>query len=102
VHAAACTADGALLGAWGEAERVAYPRSSLKPLQAFALVASGAAEACGLTDRELAVVCGSHGAEPFHLQAGTILRNRRKSHEPLMIAQVVQPVVQRALHLLCR
>jgi L-asparaginase II len=35
-------------------------------LQALPLVASGAADALGLTDAELALACASHGGEPQH------------------------------------
>ncbi|MDH7569283.1 MAG: asparaginase, partial [Armatimonadota bacterium] len=68
IHAAVCDADGRVLRAWGDPGRVAFPRSSLKPLQAMALVESGAAEAAGLNDAEVAIACASHGAEPFHLE----------------------------------
>lgn len=42
------------------------PRSSLKPLQTLALVESGAAEAFGLGDEEIALACGSHTGETIH------------------------------------
>jgi cob(I)alamin adenosyltransferase len=35
-------------------------------MQALPLVASGAADALGLTDAELALACASHGGEPDH------------------------------------
>ncbi len=46
-----------------------YLRSSAKPLQAIPLVESGGADRLELTERELAVICGSHSGEPMHLEA---------------------------------
>ncbi len=53
----------------GDSEAYVHLRSSAKPLQALPLVFSGAADAFGLTDEELAVACASHSAEPGHLRA---------------------------------
>ena len=68
-HAAVADAGGNLLFAAGDGERVTFLRSSAKPLQALAMVESGAAERFGLTDREVAVTCASHYGEPFHVEA---------------------------------
>jgi L-asparaginase II len=61
-------ADGALRLALGDIDRPVFPRSAIKALQALPLVASGAAEAFGLTDPELALACASHGGEPRHAE----------------------------------
>jgi L-asparaginase II len=66
---AICDPDGNVLEALGDPEAYIYARSSAKPFQALPLVLSGAADAFGLTDRELAVVCASHNAEEPHLAA---------------------------------
>jgi L-asparaginase II len=52
----------------GDVERQVYPRSAIKPLQALALVESGAAEAFQLGDAEVALACASHGGEPRHTE----------------------------------
>jgi L-asparaginase II len=62
-------ADGAVHTALGDIERPIFPRSAVKVLQALPLVASGAAEALGLSDEELALACASHGGEPHHAAA---------------------------------
>ena len=64
-----CDPDGNVLEAVGDPGAYIYARSSAKPFQALSLVHSGAADAFGLTDRELAVVCASHNAEEPHLAA---------------------------------
>lgn len=60
-------AAGAIVMAWGDIERPIYARSAVKPLQALALVESGAADAFALTPRELALACGSHHGEEAHI-----------------------------------
>jgi L-asparaginase II len=52
----------------GDLERLVYPRSAIKPVQALALVETGAAEAYGLGDREIALACASHNGEPRHVE----------------------------------
>jgi L-asparaginase II len=59
-------ADGKILFATGDVDEVVYPRSSLKPIQALPLVESGAAEAFGVSDEEMALACASHSGEPMH------------------------------------
>jgi L-asparaginase II len=66
---AVCDPEGNVLEAVGDPEAYIYARSSAKPFQALPLVLSGAAEAFGLTDEELAVACASHNAEEPHLAA---------------------------------
>jgi L-asparaginase II len=61
-------ADGAIRFALGDIEIPVFPRSSLKPIQALALVESGAAEAFGLSDEEVALACASHSGEPMHTE----------------------------------
>jgi L-asparaginase II len=62
-------ADGAVHTALGDIDRPIFPRSAVKVLQALPLVASGAAQALGLTDEELALACASHGGEVRHAEA---------------------------------
>ena len=62
-------ADGTVHTALGDIERPIFPRSAVKVLQALPLVATGAAEALGLSDEELALACASHGGEPHHAAA---------------------------------
>ena len=66
---AVCGPGGDLLEAVGDPVAYVYVRSSAKPFQALPLVLSGAADAFGLTDGELAVACASHNAEEPHLDA---------------------------------
>src|SRR5579871_1212267 len=64
-------ADGKVKLALGDVESPVYSRSSLKPMQAIPLVESGAAEAFGLSDEEVALACASHSGEPMHVERVT-------------------------------
>ncbi len=64
---AVADSQGNLLGGVGDPETPVLLRSAAKPFQALALVASGAADALGLSDEELAVICASHAGEDRHV-----------------------------------
>ena len=51
----------------GDIDKLIYPRSSLKLLQALPLIETGAAHHWRLEDVELALTCGSHNAESKHV-----------------------------------
>lgn len=67
-HAVICDAHG-VVEAWGRPGQVIYPRSSCKMIQALPLMESGAADAAGLTDRQLALACASHSGAAMHVAA---------------------------------
>lgn len=69
--AAVVAANGRLVAAWGDVERPVYARSAIKPLQALALVESGAADRFKLDDEEIALACASHGGEFAHIECVT-------------------------------
>ena len=69
VDAAIVDISYAVVSSWGEFGRPVLPRSAAKPLQALPLVTSGAADAFGLGNVELALACGSHDGEPLHVTA---------------------------------
>ena len=52
---------------WGDIDAPVYPRSAIKALQALPLIESGAADAFGLSNAELAIACGSHSGERRHI-----------------------------------
>lgn len=66
--AAIVDASGALVAAWGDVDRLIFPRSAIKPLQALPLIETGAANTQRLTDREIAVACASHRGMPIHTE----------------------------------
>ncbi|MEM6252996.1 MAG: asparaginase [Cyanobacteria bacterium P01_D01_bin.156] len=60
VHAALADSRGRLLSAAGDADHASFIRSSLKPFQAMAITSTGALDAYKLSDKDLAIICGSH------------------------------------------
>jgi len=63
--------EGRVVASAGDIERPVFARSAIKPLQAIPLVESGAAEAFGLGDAEIALACASHRGEPRHVAVAT-------------------------------
>lgn len=59
-------AGGAVRASVGDIAQVVFPRSAVKAIQALPLVESGAADALGFGNRELALACASHHGEPDH------------------------------------
>jgi L-asparaginase II len=64
---AVADADGRILFQAGDAETPVFPRSAIKPLQALPLIESGAADAFGVDEIELALACASHSGELAHV-----------------------------------
>ncbi len=65
-HAVICDAGGDIVQAWGDPNIVVLPRSSSKMIQALPLIESGAADARGLSTRQLALSCASHNGAHIH------------------------------------
>lgn len=66
-HAVIFGPDG-IVEAWGDPDRVIFPRSSCKMIQALPLVESGAADAAGLSEAHLALACASHHGAAKHVK----------------------------------
>lgn len=60
-------AEGRIVFSAGDVDSGVFPRSACKAMQALPLVESGAADAYGFGDRELALACSSHSGEPEHV-----------------------------------
>ena len=75
-HVAAVDGEGRLVAYLGDPDTVSYLRSSAKPFQGIPLIASGAADRFGLTEREIAIACGSHSGEPMHTAATLSILNK--------------------------
>lgn len=70
-YVAVVDARGELLYSRGDPQFKTFLRSSAKPFQAVAVILSGAADRFGLSDREIALLSGSHSGEPFHTELVT-------------------------------
>lgn len=68
--------DGKLVFSLGDIEAAVFPRSSCKAMQALPLVESGAADAYGFGDKELALACASHNGEEEHVALAASMLSR--------------------------
>jgi len=59
-HVVVCDHRGRSLSVAGNGELACFVRSALKPFQALAVATSGGLERYHLSDRHLAIICGSH------------------------------------------
>lgn len=59
--------NGKVKASYGDPDRPTFPRSALKPLQAIALMETGAAAAYNLSTAEIALACASHSGEQNHV-----------------------------------
>jgi L-asparaginase II len=64
-------AGGKAVLAVGDIDQPVFPRSAVKAIQALPLVESGAADAYGFGDKELALACASHSGEPGHVEVAS-------------------------------
>lgn len=60
---------GEVIASKGEPDYVTYMRSAAKPLQASAAVEASVIDHFQISQDSLAVMCGSHTGEPFHVAA---------------------------------
>jgi L-asparaginase II len=68
--------DGRLIAASGDADVVTFLRSTAKPFQAVPLIETGAAEAFGLTPREIALACASHKGMDMHAEMAASIQDK--------------------------
>ncbi len=63
-----CVVDesGKVIWSLGDVNQVSFPRSALKLFQHLPLLVSGAFDAYGFTEKDLALMCGSHNGEIQH------------------------------------
>lgn len=107
-------AEGKTVFSAGDVEAGVFPRSACKAMQALPLVESGAADAFGFGNRELALACSSHSGEPEHVAtAASMLKAAGRdesvlecgahwsSHQPVLIDQARTLDKPNALHNNC-
>lgn len=67
INASVVDASGKLLFVVGDPGRMTLARSAAKPLQALAVLETGACDQFGFDDIELALMCASHSSEDRHI-----------------------------------
>jgi len=99
---AVADADGGAVLAIGDVTTPIFPRSAVKALQALPLVETGAADAFGFGDEELALACASHSGEPGHVAGVTRMLAKAGLDAAALRCGAHWPIAQPALVELAR
>ncbi len=67
-HFVVIDGEGRTVASAGDPSTVTYFRSACKPHQSIPLITSGAADAFGFAEDEIAMSCASHSGEPMHVE----------------------------------
>ena len=65
--------DGRMVFSAGDVDAAVFPRSACKAMQALPLIETGAADAYGFGNRELALACSSHSGEAEHVATASAM-----------------------------
>ena len=95
-------ADGSLALAIGDVETPVFPRSAIKALQAIPLVESGAADAFGFGNQELALACASHSASEHHVAVASRMLARARLDVTALGCGAHLPLEEASAHALVR
>ncbi|WP_417783872.1 asparaginase [Terasakiella pusilla] len=68
--------DAQVIRKAGDIDTPVFPRSSIKAIQALVMMESGAADAFGFSDEEIALACASHGGEVQHVGVAQSMLNK--------------------------
>ena len=73
--------EGKTVAQIGNPETITFWRSSAKPFQAMPFILSGAAERYGISEQEIALACGSHTGEDFHVETARKMLEKANFNE---------------------
>ncbi|HKP68355.1 MAG TPA: asparaginase [Pyrinomonadaceae bacterium] len=80
-HAIAIIGDGETVMSLGSPETVTFFRSACKPFQALPFITSGACDALGYSEEEIALACASHSGEARHVRVAQLMLERAELSE---------------------
>jgi L-asparaginase II len=95
-------AKGGIRASLGDTGLAVFPRSAVKAIQALPLVESGAADAYGLSEAELALACASHGGEARHVATAAAMLHKAGRSAPDLECGVHMPSNEAAARALIR
>ncbi|KAF2849968.1 L-asparaginase II [Plenodomus tracheiphilus IPT5] len=98
IHIAIVTPTGTPLYTTGTPNRTTLLRSALKPIQALAILSTGASTKYSLTDADIALLCASHSSEPHHISRARSILARTGVHESVLTCgghAAINPAVNR-------
>lgn len=90
-HIAAVDGAGQTVAELGSPGTVTFFRSSSKAFQALPVVASGAADRFGFSEKEIAIACGSHSGEPMHVETAQSMLDKIGLDESALRCGVHEP-----------
>ncbi len=75
-HLIVIDGEGNTIAQMGDPATVTFYRSACKPFQAMPLLTSGAADAFGFSEEEIALACASHSGEARHVRIAELMLER--------------------------
>ena len=75
-HIIVIDGEGKTVSEMGDPSMVTFYRSAGKPFQAMPLLTSGAADAFGFSEEEIALACASHSGEARHVRIAELMLER--------------------------
>ncbi len=75
-HLIVIDGEGNVVASVGDPDTVTFFRSACKPFQAMPLIISGAADAFGFSEEEIALACASHSGESRHVRIAQVMLER--------------------------
>lgn len=81
-RAAIVDVAGTVHDSWGDIREAVFPRSAIKAIQAVPAVESGAADAAGFSEPEIAIMGASHNGEPEHAATALSMLKKLGLEEP--------------------
>lgn len=100
-HVVAVDVEGNVVARLGHPELTTYLRSSAKPFQAVPLVATGAADHFGFTEKEVAIACASHNGEAIHTETVAGMLRKIGLDESALKCGVHEPFSKEVAERLC-
>jgi len=80
-HVIAIDGDGQTVLSLGSPETVTFFRSACKALQALPFITSGACDALGYSEEEIALACASHSGEARHVRVAQLMLEKAGLNE---------------------
>ncbi len=94
--------DGKKVTEIGDSSQFTFWRSAAKALQAIPLITSGAADAFGFTEKEIALACGSHSGESFHTETAQQMLKQIGLNEKDLCCGLQLPFHKKTAHALLK
>ncbi len=86
----------------GDIDQLCYPRSAMKFFQQIPLIKSGAIEKFGFTQKEIAILCGSHNGENAHIETVTSILDKIGLKESDLKCGAQMPTLREDQHFLIK